>query len=116
MFELLFAISNHIGFNNDYNSLHPHIRYHNESFIAGAYYNSEETISAYAGFEHEMFDNFSVELGLVTGYSGSEILPYTRMVYDFNNYKIFAAPALELYNEDTNVGVVIGMEIPLIRK
>lgn len=116
MFELLLAFSQHFGFNENYNAIHPHLRYTHESVIGGVYYNSESTISAYAGYDFTLTDKTSLELGAVTGYSAADLLPYTRIVYEEDKYKLFAAPALEKYNEKVNVGVVVGIEIPIVRK
>jgi len=40
---LALGVSAHLGLDNQYNAIHPHVRYRNEQFIAGAYYNSEDT-------------------------------------------------------------------------
>ena len=101
-FTLALGISLHLGFENSYNPVHPHLRYQNESFIAGVFLNSEENTSFYLGqrIEH---NNLGFEFGAVTGYSTGNVLPYARATYkDF-----FVAPALE--NGD-NLGIVIGYE------
>lgn len=105
MIEYALALSFHLGLKNDYNSVHPHIRYTDKGFIAGVYYNSEDNISFYAGqrWEHE---GVGFEAGAVTGYSGAPIVPYGRVTY--NNF--FAAPAIEK-TDTVRVGVVLGYEI-----
>ena len=97
------GLSLHLGFENTYNPVHPHIRYTNESIITGIYYNSEERISMYIGqrLEHE---DFGFEYGAVTGYSTGAVLPYVRGTYkDF-----FIAPALE---NGERLGIVVGTEL-----
>jgi len=104
MDPLTFALglSLHLGFENRYNSIHPHIRYNHEHFIAGAYYNSERNLSTYIGKRWE-YNDFGLEAGAVTGYYET-VIPYARVTYkDF-----FIAPGVE--NEDT-IGLVLGYEI-----
>jgi len=96
--SLLFAVSLHVGLEGNYNSFHPHARCQQKDLISGIYYNSEERISAYIGLEHEGF-----ELGLVTGYTYSDIVPMIR--YKKNNW--FIAPAIE---KGGNKGLVVGLE------
>jgi len=102
MIELGLALSLHLGFNNDYNAIHPHVRYTENSAIAGAYYNSENAVSFYGGKRWE-FGEIGLEAGAVTGYTTAPVLPYLRATYD----DFFIAPAIE--GED-NVGVVFGYE------
>lgn len=102
MIELGLALSLHLGFDNNYNGVHPHIRYTENSVIAGAYYNSESTTSLYAGKRWESGD-LGLEAGVVTGYTTAPVMPYLRVTYD----DFFVAPAIE---GDDNVGVVLGYE------
>ena len=44
---LSLALSSHIGMVGEYNEFHPHIRYQDNQFISGAYYNSLNKISLY---------------------------------------------------------------------
>lgn len=115
MLELFLAFSQHLELDGKYNEIHPHVRYTYESAIGGFYYNSESSTSFYFGYEQPITDNFNVELGGVTGYSTGNLLPYARFVYEQENYKLFAAPAFEKYDGKENVGVVIGIEIPIMR-
>lgn len=88
----------------DYNAVHPHVRVQQEHFIAGAYYNSMNKISAYGGYRQE-YDLFGVEVGAVTGYKWSDktsVTPYFRVTYD--DYFMSPVPL----GGDT--GVVIGYE------
>ena len=56
---LSLALSLHLGMDGEYNELHPHIRYQDNKFISGAYYNSLNKISLYAGIRHEI-NNFGM--------------------------------------------------------
>ena len=64
----------------------------------GVYYNSEENVSAYIGMTHNEW-----ELGLVTGYTYSDVVPMIR--YKKNNW--FITPA---YERNGTLGIVIGLE------
>ena len=101
------GLSTHIGFDEKYNTFHPHLRYTHENFITGAYYNSVESTSVYGGYRYEK-DNFGIEAAIVTGYNDL-ITPYVRGTYDLDKMRIFIAPGLE--SED--IGVVFGIEIIL---
>lgn len=102
------AVSAHIGLENEYNRLHPHARVQCDSYISGVYYNSEERASFYAGFEKELLEDLTIEVGVVDGYQyEKEIVPYGRVKY--KNY--FIAPAYE--NGSENIGAVIGIEFLL---
>lgn len=98
------ALSLHLGFEGEYNSIHPHLRYIQDNFIAGAYYNSEYKISPYAGYRLEHND-FGVEFGVVGNYSDADIAPYIRGTYK----QFFVAPGIE----GDNVGIVFGIELPV---
>jgi hypothetical protein len=103
MIELALAFSLHLGLNEDYNQVHPHIRYNEQNYIAGAYYNSERNVSFYLGKRWE-YNGIGLEAGAVTGYSGGDVLPYGRATYE----NFFVSPAIE--TPDT-VGVVLGYEL-----
>ena len=96
--SLMLAISMHVGLEGDYNAIHPHARCQVDNMISGVYYNSESNVSAYLGLEHEGW-----ELGLVTGYTYSDVVPFIR--YKKNNW--FIAPAIE---SNGRKGLVIGLE------
>ena len=99
---LSLAVSMHLGLANDYNNIHPHARCTIDNTIAGVYYNSEDNVSAYIGKKYN-----NIELGLVTGYSGNDIVPMIR--YIKNGF--FISPAYE-HNEN-NYGITIGFETVL---
>ena len=106
------ALSQHLNFQNDYNSIHPHIRLEHGGYIAGLYYNSTREISPYAGYRFE-HNGLGLELGAVGGYEqlGSTI-PYVRFTYDINdNVVLFTAPAGERVDGEINYGVVAGVEL-----
>jgi len=101
---LTLGVSLHLGLASEYNELHPHIRYTQDNYITGLYYNSEERISPYTGYRHE-YGDWGFELALAGGYTVADVIPYTRITY--KNY--FVAPALER----NNIGVVFGLEFKL---
>ena len=105
MDPLTFAlgVSLHLGFEKEYNFLHPHVRYQYEEFIAGAYVNSINQPSFYAGGRYEHKD-FGVELAVVSGYNKNDLLelsPYIRATY--KNY--FFVP-----DNQGDTGIVLGTE------
>ena len=104
------ALSYHLGFENEYNSIHPHIRLQHEHFITGVYYNSESNASAYAGVEYNL-NNFFVEGGAVTGYTTAPVVPFARMGYKFNDISVFIAPGEETINGTTEIHPVLGIEL-----
>ena len=105
--SLLVALSLHMGLEGDYNNIHPHVRCDiNNNTIAGAYYNSEENISFYVGKKIPMY-NIELEVGLVTGYSGADIVPMLRV----KKGNWFLSPAYE--TTSNNVGIVFGYEFKL---
>ena len=120
--ELLFglALSTHLGLNNDYNEIHPHVRIQDEYWIGGAYYNSDSMVSVYGGTVLELdmlgiegFEKFGLELGLTTGYDdlGTVVL-FGRGTYTLNeNSILFLAPSPERSADDSiNLGAVVGTE------
>jgi len=105
--SLLVALSLHMGLEGNYNNIHPHVRCDiNNNTIAGAYYNSEENISFYVGKKIPMY-NIELEVGLVTGYSGADIVPMLRV----KKGNWFLSPAYE--TTSNNVGIVFGYEFKL---
>jgi hypothetical protein len=94
----------------DYNNIHPQIRIQNEEVIAGAYYNSEDTLSLYAGMLYEK-GNWNHEFGIVSGYSSASVQPFVRSTYDISDtLKGFVAPGIEIRNGEETFGIVIGLE------
>ena len=101
----MLALSAHLGFSGDYNSIHPHVRYTSDNFyISGAYYNSEYRPSVYAGREFK-FGLATMELGAATGYGSAPLVPFVRVKKD--NWWI--APGYEI--SSNRVGVVVGYEL-----
>lgn len=103
---LCLALSTHISLPGEWNEVHPCLRLRQDVFIAGVFLNSENTVSTYAGVEL-IYKKTFLELGVVTGYSDADVLPFIRagIMLD-ENLKLFVAPA---YTED-NVGAVLGVE------
>lgn len=107
------ALSTHLGMQGDYNEVHPHVRLEDNGYIAGAYYNSMERMSLYAGHRFES-GNAGLELALVTGYNEfGAIAPYVRGTYDIGKMRMFIAPAGEKWYGETNIGAVIGIEFKI---
>jgi hypothetical protein len=106
------ALSQHLNFQNDYNEIHPHIRLEHNGFIAGAYYNSVEEVSPYAGYRFE-HNELGLEVGIVGGYPAfGTVVPYVRGTYDLtDNIKLFASPAGEVNGAVTDIGIVAGVEL-----
>jgi hypothetical protein len=106
------ALSQHLNMQGDYNQIHPHIRLQEERFIAGAYYNSEERVSPYAGLRYDFLEH-GIELGVVGGYPAlGTVLPYARYTYDLNdNVRLFITPGGEVIDNKTEYGVVVGIEL-----
>ena len=100
--SILLAVSIHLGLENEYNNVHPHARCTVDKNIIGAYYNSEYRLSSYIGRVKKHKD-LEIEYGIVTGYTGSDIVPMFRIKKD----RWFIAPA---YETTGNAGFVIGIE------
>lgn len=81
----------HLGFEGDYNSVHPNVRLEYGNYIAGAYYNSERTISVYAGSEVDTGKHSSIEIGIVSGYTDLPVSPFVK--YNYKNF--YVTPGLE---------------------
>jgi hypothetical protein len=108
------AVSSHLGMEGNYNSIHPHVRFVQNGAIAGAYYNSEERISFYGGYRLEPSEKTGIEFAIATGYEEfGAIAPYARGTYDMGKARFFVAPGFEKNNNETNIGVVLGIELQL---
>lgn len=103
------AVTTHLGLAGDYNEIHPHVRFETGRVITGVYLNSEERLSGYLGLRFENDDGLFLELGLVTGYEYKDVLPYGRVGKDFDNFTLFATPAVE-FGPERRIGVVVGVE------
>ena len=99
--SILLAVSTHLGLDNNYNDVHPHVRCTIDNWITGAYYNSERNMSYYVG---RKISNF--EIGLVTGYNSYDVLPMIRYI----NNGWFVAPA---YEKSNNIGLTVGYEFTI---
>lgn len=108
------ALSAHVGLTDSYNNVHPHVRLLDDGAIAGAYYNSVDRLSVYAGQRFE-FDEYGIEVAGVTGYPAfGPVAPYVRGTYDFGPIRAFVAPAYENGHNDTiDVGLILGLEFSL---
>ena len=105
--SLLIAISLHVGLEYNYNNIHPHARCTIDNTISGAYYNSEEQISYYIGKKIPNIDKgWDLEIGLVTGYSGADVVPLVRYIND----GWFISPS---YETTGSIGIIFGYELGL---
>lgn len=105
------ALSSHLGMAGDYNEIHPHVRFIEDEYIAGAYHNSVDNISLYAGRRFEIGSSIGIELAAVTGYELEyPVVPYVRGTYDVGNFRLYAAPTEEKFKGEKNVGLVVGLE------
>ena len=97
------ALSAHIGLANKYNYIHPYCQYETpKQYIAGAYYNSVDNISLFAGYKWKFNDETSLDIVAVTGYYEYDVVPSVRL-----NYKnFFVMPAVE----EDEVGFVVGLD------
>ena len=104
-----------MGLVDEYNEVHPHIRYEQDKFAVGAYYNSMNTVSFYGSKVWSIGEDFSVEGGLVSGYEALEVpvIPFVRVNYDLSdNLRIFAAPVGEKFpDEPVRFGGLVGLEL-----
>ena len=108
MIELFLALTTHFA-SVDHNEIHPHVRYSEEQIIVGAYYNSLDRVSFYAGLRHG--EKYWVEYGVVTGYE-TTIAPMIRAgVQITDNISIYISPVY--YNEDDVLSGLIGAEFKL---
>lgn len=107
------GLSLHLGFSDNYNAVHPYIEYQHGNLRTGAYYNSEENISIYGGINLPLYDIFSIDTGLSTGYNEHNIVPYAKFNYHYNNnIKIFATPGIERQSDDIlQYGIVSGITL-----
>lgn len=100
------ALSLHLGFENNYNSVHPHVRFQHDSLMAGVYYNSEYTTSLYGGFLLES-GRWNYEIGVVGGYNHDKMYPFFRSTYKLNDSIIgYITPGIE----GDVIGLVLGLE------
>lgn len=104
--SLCIALSAHLALPGDWNSIHPCIRYDHGPVAVGVYYNSERRVSAYAALVGHKGPLFG-EIGLVTGYSGADVLPFVRAGIQTGRVRYFIAPGFV----GDRIGAVIGVEI-----
>ena len=92
----------------EWNEVHPQARLDFDSgWFAGAYYNSESSLSVVGGYRWEI-DRFWIEAGLVTGYESSPVLPALRAGYALTDgVDVFILPAA---TSSGDIGAVLGLE------
>ena len=94
---LLLSFTMHLGVNDDYNNIHPHLRCEKDSLIVGTYYNSEKNISYYFGKNYN-FNDWELDMALVSGYRDKRIQPMIRLKLD----GWYISPMYEKYYFNSN--------------
>ena len=109
MLELCLAATLHL-LPGDWQNAHPCARYVMDGLTVGAYLNSENALSVYASHTWD-HDQWFIEAGVVTGYSGATIAPMVRGGYNLSdNAAVFISPAVTGSGE---IGLVMGFEVTL---
>ena len=96
------ALSAHLGLAGEYNSIHPYVETSRDNIVAGAYYNSENKISLFAGIDYKLGENTSMRAGVASGYSRLGLVPMFKLTHK----NIFVMPAAE----PNRVGLVLGYQ------
>lgn len=99
------ALSAHMGFEGEYNSIHPHVRLEQDQYAIGLYQNSENNVSSYLSYSFEKNDYY-LELGIVTGYL--KPVPLIRAGVGLDDLNLFIAPGFESRND--GLKLVFGVE------
>lgn len=126
---LLFAASQHIGSEGDYEELHPAFGVTCEhdvlgDFSTGYFRNSQgdDTVwlakRHYTEFAKSTYGRSFYEYGLVVGYADYPLLPLARLGYDLMSTKnvgaeLFMMPGLESINGKKNTFLVVGVQLKL---
>ena len=98
-----------MGFEGEYNSIHPHARLEYRDYAAGVYLNSIDNVSTYLSY-HLNLDKYFLEIGAVTGYN-FPVIPMVRAGTSLTpNIDVFISPGFE---NSSNPNVVLGIEFNL---
>ena len=105
------AFSAHLSMIGDYNSVHPYAECVNDNGgMTSVYYNSMDEITIFGGYRHEFNDDWSLDVGLATGYVDDyPAVPMGRLRYK----NFFIVPGVEYYNNEYQFGTVIGVQFDL---
>jgi hypothetical protein len=107
---LLLSFSLHLNLEGNYNSIHPQIECEKNTIIYGAYYNSQNRMSLYAGTRIPLRNEWELDLVVASGYNTRDIQPMLRL----KRKNFYIAPTYEtINNNNTNYGILIGVEIKL---
>lgn len=101
---LSLALTVHTGIDLDYNQVHPHVRYTDNTFISGVYYNSVRKPSVYVGKTFSL-GSTTLEAMLVTGYM-YPVIPAVKLNYG----NFFVSPFIDKVKGKTQTGIVLGTE------
>lgn len=104
------ALSAHMGFEGEYNSIHPHVRLEQGPYAVGSYINSERNLSSYVSYSLEK-DHYYLEFGLASGYSYSNVVPLFRTGISKDSIDMFVTLGFE--NGSTTPKIILGIEILL---
>tara|TARA_R100001163_G_C5064872_1_gene202614 strand:- start:127 stop:453 length:327 start_codon:yes stop_codon:yes gene_type:complete len=97
------AISTHIGLNDDFANLHPHVQYQlPDNYITGVFHNSDKRAGIYFG-KQTTYKELKIEYGVVHGYRRLDIAPMIKINYG----NLFISPAAT----EEDVGMVAGYEV-----
>lgn len=108
-FLLSLATSLHMGFEGEYNQIHPHSRLEIDNYAMGLYLNSEKSISSYFSYTLNYHDYF-LEAGIVSGYEYT-VLPLIRAGKEISSdINFFISPGFEINSSNPNPKVVLGLE------
>ena len=101
------AISLHLFLNGDYNPIHPYVQAKENDWAVGAYYNSEKNVSMYVSKTFDLYKDYELEIGAVTGYDYyGPVVPMVRIKKD----NFFLAPVGEKWHGKNNIGLVLGYQ------
>lgn len=105
------AFSAHLSMIGDYNSVHPYAECVNDNGgMTSVYYNSMDEITIFGGYRHEFNDDWSLDVGLATGYVDDyPAVPMGRLRYK----NFFIVPGVEYYENEYQFGTVIGVQFEL---
>ena len=106
---LLYALSQHIGAQNQFNERHHSYGVECDTFSAGYYHNSESRDTVWAA-KRWTYGRPFVEVGAVAGYKEFPVLPFVRVGYSFKYVELFAIPAYETYDERKKAIGVVGVQ------
>ena len=114
-----FSIVNHIGYVDNFNPFSPElafsygltdIKMRSLSLIGGVYYNGEYRPSIYGAVRLDLDRYVDINLGLVSGYLGSPVVPMALFeVRPWKNFGLFFLPGAQKVNGRTEFLPIFGL-------